>query len=117
MYRRNVIMCLRYDDRLRRYRSFFNHVPVDEHTEVVFVRNSRAAGLALLVIGIGLMALAMLADTLGFGGGRGFGYQQLIVFIAGMVAVLFAGAILLQPRHYNGNGSGYTQDHDSDTGT
>lgn len=81
------------------------------------MRISRAAGLAILLIGIGLMALALLADTLGIGGGRGFGYQQLIVFIAGMVAILFAGAILLQPRHHvNGNGTGYRHDPDSDTG-
>jgi hypothetical protein len=76
---------------------------------------SRAAGLTVLLVGIGLMALALLADTLGIGGGRGFGYQQLIVFIVGMVAVLFAGAILLQPRHHDQPDSTYTHDPDSDT--
>lgn len=60
---------------------------------------SRAAGVTILFIGIALMALALLADSLDFGGGEGFGYQQLIVFIAGMMAVLFGGAILLQPRN------------------
>lgn len=77
---------------------------------------SRAVALTILLVGIGLMALALLADTLGFGGGKGFGYQQLIVFIAGMVAVLFAGAILLQPRHHNEPDASYTHDPDSDTG-
>jgi hypothetical protein len=55
--------------------------------------------MVILVIGLGLMVLSLIADSIGLGGGRGFGYQQLIVFIVGMVAVLFAGAILLQPRH------------------
>lgn len=59
---------------------------------------SRAAGVFILAIGLGLMVLSLIADSIGLGGGRGFGYQQLIVFIAGMVAVLFGGAILLQPR-------------------
>jgi hypothetical protein len=77
---------------------------------------SRAAGASILVIGIGLMALALLADEIGFGGGRGFGYQQLIVFIAGMVAVLFGGAILLQPRSTDQQDPPYTQDPDSGNG-
>ena len=77
---------------------------------------SRAAGLAVLVIGIGLIALALLADTLEIGGGRGFGYQQLIVLIAGMVAVLFAGAILLQPRHRDEPDTDYRHDTDSENG-
>lgn len=68
----------------------------------VFVRSSlaasRAAGVIILVIGLGLIVLSLIADSIGLGGGRGFGYQQLIVFIVGMVAILFGGAILLQPR-------------------
>ncbi len=60
---------------------------------------SRAAGVGILVIGIGLIVLALVADSIGFGGGRGFGYQQLIVFIAGM-AVLWAipGIVILIPE-------------------
>lgn len=77
---------------------------------------SRAAGLAVLVIGIGLIALSLLADALEIGGGRGFGYQQLIVLIAGLVAVLFAGAILLQPRQRDGAENEYRRDTDSDNG-
>ena len=60
---------------------------------------SRAAGVTILLIGVALMAFSLVADSLDVGGGEGFGYQQLIVFIAGMVAVLFGGAILLQPRN------------------
>lgn len=78
---------------------------------------SRAAGVTVLVIGIGLIALALLADILDIGGGRGFGYQQLIVLIAGMVAVLFAGAILRQPRHHDEADTEYTPDADSENDT
>jgi hypothetical protein len=77
---------------------------------------SRAAGVTILVIGVGLMALSLLADTIGFGGGEGFGYQQLIVFIAGMVAVLFGGAVLLQPRNHDDLDPPYTQDPDTRNG-
>ena len=77
---------------------------------------SRAAGVTILVIGLGLMAFSLLADEIGIGGGRGFGYQQMIVFIAGMVAVLFAGAILLQPRTDDRQDPPYTQDPDSGDG-
>ncbi len=75
---------------------------------------SRAAGLTILTIGLALMAFSLLADTLGVGGGRGFGYEQMIVFIAGMVVVLFAGAILLQPRIGHDASDTFTQDPDPD---
>lgn len=77
---------------------------------------SRAAGVTILVIGLALMAFSLLADEIGVGGGRGFGYQQLIVFIVGMVAVLFAGAILLSPRASDTDDPPYTRDPDSGNG-
>lgn len=70
--------------------------------------------MTVLVIGIGLISLSLLADTLEIGGGRGFGYQQLIVLIAGMVAVLFAGAILLQPQRNDEPDNDYMRDPDSE---
>ncbi len=75
---------------------------------------SRAAGVTVLIIGIGLMVFALLADAIGIGGGEGFGYQQLIVFIAGMVAALFGGAILLQPRDDNRQDPPYIRESDPD---
>lgn len=69
--------------------------------------------MVILVIGLGLMVLALIADSIGLGGGHGFGYQQLIVFIVGMVAVLFAGAILLQPRHPEEHDPPYIDETDS----
>ncbi len=73
---------------------------------------SRTAGVIVLLIGLGLMVLSLIADSIGLGGGRGFGYQQLIVFIVGMVAVLFGGAILLQPRTPDEHDPPYTDDPD-----
>lgn len=75
---------------------------------------SRAAGVVVLLIGLGLMTLALLADTVGIGGGRGFGYQQMIVFITGMVAVLLAGAMLMQHHIAQNGDSGYEDGSDQD---
>ena len=69
---------------------------------------------ALLLIGLGLMVLALVADAVDIGGGRGFGYQQLIVFIAGMTVVLLAGAILLQPRLSQNDDTSYRDEQDPD---
>jgi hypothetical protein len=42
----------------------------------------------LLIAGTALAVFALLADRLGIGGGEGFGYQQMIVLIIGIVMVL-----------------------------
>jgi len=76
----------------------------------------RATGLTILGIGLSLIAFALMADVLGIGGGRGFGYQQLIVFIVGMVLVLGGGALLLQIGTGGQNGNGYHPDKDSGAG-
>jgi hypothetical protein len=41
-----------------------------------------------------LMLFALLADVIGVGGGEGFGYQQLIVLIIGVVLALGGGAMM-----------------------
>lgn len=46
---------------------------------------NKAANILVLIIGIGLFAVALLADVIGLGGDPGFGYQQMIVAIAGIV--------------------------------
>lgn len=56
----------------------------------------KAVSISLLVIGVVLMLFALFADALGVGGGRGFGYQQLIVLIVGLVLALSGGAIMIQ---------------------
>jgi len=65
----------------------------------------------IVLIGLGLVVLSLIADSIGLGGGRGFGYQQLIVLIVGVAAMLFGGAILLQPRiHDEQHDPPYTDD-------
>jgi hypothetical protein len=47
-----------------------------------------ATAAALLLAGTGLVLFALLADWLDIGGGEGFGYQQMIVLIVGIVLLL-----------------------------
>lgn len=53
--------------------------------------------IVLLGIGLGLSAFALLADWLDVGGGEGFGYQQMIVLIIGIVMVLGGLRIVFAP--------------------
>lgn len=54
-----------------------------------------SAGL-LIAFGVGLSLFAIYADSLGIGGGKGFGYQQLICLIVGIVLILSGLAIAFQ---------------------
>lgn len=79
-------------------------------------KNTRPAaqltGLLLILVGAGLVALSLLADRLDIGGGEGFGYQQLIVLIVGIVLVLGGARIVAQPLFNRMNGSPETGDYD-----
>jgi hypothetical protein len=46
---------------------------------------NNAASIWVLIIGIGLFAVSLLADVIGFGGDPGFGLQQMAVALAGIV--------------------------------
>ncbi|MBA3378206.1 MAG: hypothetical protein H0T93_04925 [Chloroflexia bacterium] len=61
---------------------------------------AKMIGFVLLLVGIGLAALSLLADWLDFGGGEGFGYQQLIVLIVGIVLML-GGVCMVVPPVFN----------------
>lgn len=65
---------------------------------------TRAVGSLLLLVGVGLALFALLADRIGFGGGEGFGYQQLIVLIVGLVLILGGLRVLAQPYFNRLNG-------------
>lgn len=52
--------------------------------------------ISLLVAGTIILLLGIFADTLGIGTGRGFGYYQMIVVIAGLVLLLGGIAMVLQ---------------------
>jgi hypothetical protein len=56
----------------------------------------RALALALLAFGTVVLLLGILADTIGIGTGKGFGYYQMIVVITGIALILAGLAILLQ---------------------
>jgi hypothetical protein len=58
----------------------------------------RLMAIALIVAGAVITLLAILADELEIGTGRGFGYYQMIVLIAGLVLLLGGGAIFFQHR-------------------
>ncbi len=62
---------------------------------------TRLASISMIVIGAALMLFSMLADSIGVGGGKGFGYQQMIVLIVGLVLLLGGAAILTQPMVNN----------------
>lgn len=57
----------------------------------------RMTGLTLVSVGVGLIVLSLAADVLDIGGGEGFGYQQLIVLIVGIVLILGGLGVVLQP--------------------
>jgi hypothetical protein len=48
---------------------------------------NKAASILVLVIGIGLFVVSLLADVVGIGDNAGFGYQQILVAIAGIVVL------------------------------
>lgn len=78
----------------------------------------RVAGLTILGIGLILMLFALVADAIGVGGGEGFSYQQMIVFIIGMVMALGGGALMLQPLlNAAPTGNDYRPDQDSNAGS
>ncbi len=54
-------------------------------------------GSVLLIVGAGLAIFSLIADRIGVGGGEGFGYQQMIVLIIGIVLILAAIRLLAQP--------------------
>lgn len=60
-------------------------------------RAIRMLGITLVLVGVGLIALSLAADLLNVGGGEGFGYQQLIVLIVGIVLILGGVGTVLQP--------------------
>src|SRR5918998_2322722 len=58
---------------------------------------ARVMPLAARVAGALLMTLSVFADAIGLGGGKGFGWQQLIAAIVGLALVLIGVAWLFQP--------------------
>ena len=57
------------------------------------MKNKKTIGILMLVIGIALLIISLLADTLGLGGAAGFGWKQILGSVVGAIAVV-AGLIL-----------------------
>lgn len=58
---------------------------------------TRMTGITLVSVGTGLIALSLFADLWEIGGGDGFGYQQLIALIVGIILILGGLGVILQP--------------------
>ncbi|MBA2468489.1 MAG: hypothetical protein H0V37_03695 [Chloroflexia bacterium] len=73
---------------------------------------AKVTGLVLLLLGVGLVLLSLLADRLDRDGGEGFGYQQLIALIVGIVLILGGARLVAQPLFNRLNGAPETGDLD-----
>ena len=51
------------------------------------MENKKTVGIVLLVVGIIVLALSLLADSIGIGGSSGFGYKQIVGAVVGVVVV------------------------------
>jgi hypothetical protein len=60
--------------------------------------SSRLVATLLLMAGFAIAMLAVFADTVGYGTGRGFGYYQMIILIGGIVIALVGVAMLVHQR-------------------
>jgi hypothetical protein len=59
---------------------------------------SRVLAILLLIAGFAIAMLAVFADIVGYGTGRGFGYYQMIILIGGIVTALIGVAMLVHQR-------------------
>ena len=57
------------------------------------MKNKKIIGILMIVIGIALLIISLLADTLGLGGAVGFGWKQILGSVVGAAAVV-AGLVL-----------------------
>ena len=55
----------------------------------------RLVALALVAAGAVILLLGILADTIGIGTGKGFGYYQMIILIGGIITGLVGVAMLV----------------------
>lgn len=68
--------------------------PQQQHTQ-----SQRVLSIALLLTGLAIVLLAIFADTIRLGTGRGFGYYQLIVLIAGIIIMIAGLLVYFGGRH------------------
>lgn len=59
------------------------------------MRNLRTVGIALLAVGVIILAVALLADPIGIGEGDKFGSNQILAAVVGAI-VAIAGLVLMR---------------------
>jgi len=60
--------------------------------------SKKTIGLVLVIVGVIILVVALLADTIGIGGSPGFGYKQWLMAGAGIIlALVGAGLALWKP--------------------
>lgn len=64
-------------------------------------QSQRVLSVALMVTGLVIAAIALLADTINIGTGKGFGYYQMIVLIAGIVIFLIGILVIVTERPHS----------------
>lgn len=70
----------------------------------------RVLSVALMLTGLVIAAIAILADTINIGTGRGFGYYQMIVLIAGIVIFLIGILVIIGNRSSHDDSDDFTED-------
>lgn len=73
-------------------------------------QSQRVLSVALMLTGLVIAAIAILADTINIGTGRGFGYYQMIVLIAGIVIFLIGILIIVGNRSAQNEPEEFTDD-------
>lgn len=79
-------------------------------------QSQRMLSVALMLTGLVIAGIAILADTINIGTGRGFGYYQMIVLIAGAVIFLIGILVIIGNRSSHNEPDDFTEDTpDTDT--
>ncbi|MCA9834199.1 MAG: hypothetical protein KC435_09650 [Thermomicrobiales bacterium] len=73
-------------------------------------QSQRVLSAALMLTGLVIAAIAILADTINIGTGKGFGYYQMIVLIAGIVIFLIGIAVIIGDRSHGSSQHQFTPD-------
>lgn len=73
-------------------------------------QSMRVLSVALMLTGLAIAAIAILADTINIGTGRGFGYYQMIVLIAGIVIFLIGILVIIGNRPSHDEPDDFTDD-------
>ena len=73
-------------------------------------QSQRVLSVALMLTGLVIAGIAILADTINIGTGRGFGYYQMIVLIAGIVIFLIGILVIIGNRSSDNDPNDFIDD-------